>query len=442
MNAAARLRAEILAKYPGAVLTGRSLTSLKHRLPDLPDGRQQFSFDGAIGPLHYKDDQGVLQEIDTALENDGADGFTVRTNRTPCLLRMANTGKRRFYPNRYDPSRYVEFSALPSMDTPIRGEDYLAWDRPHIAARMQSIGIGVKFTFTLKDALAPTSISFNVTLVGLTRQGRSLLADGVPVAVMRLPTAVDAVGAERACTFTLTSGKVTIALDTSGLVFPIEIDPTVSESHASEDATYRAAEDAYANDGTYVYAGASSATSYRQGAGMRFAVAGVPAGITVSTGYLRLMPAQADAGTDTHTTIRAYKLATGCSVDTKALFITYRWATEYHCAAVVDWSHDSSPIALGDWAVDSVYRDSPELKAIIQEIVNNEPGGDGLLGEPGVGWGQTGSTFITLFWDDYDDLSAHSAGNRRRAWSMENGTGKWPLLHFEYTPHVSFGQIM
>jgi len=423
MNAAAAIRARLLAKYPDAALVARTLTTLQHRLPDLPDGRPHFAVDAGVGPLHYEDDTGVLQEIDDALGTDGMDGFAVRTGNTPHLLRMANTGKRRFYPNRYNLNRYVEFSALPSMGTPTRGENYLAWDKLHFAARIESFSTGVKFAFILKDVSAPTSISFNVALAGLTRQGRFLLANGVPVAVMRLPTAIDAAGTERTCTFSLTANKVTIALDTSNLVFPIEIDPSVDaySTASADDAYYNESDASFRNDGNYVHAGAISTTAYQMCAGMRFIIGTptVPPGVTITHAHFSVTPYGADAGTDCYTTIRGELSDTGAFSDA-ANFHQRRHDLPNNLTSAVSWG----PLAA--WAVDGVYIECPEIKSVIQGQVN---------------YLNRGLATSVLFWDDFDNASTHSAGNRRRANAMETGATKYPLLHFDYTPHASFGQI-
>ena len=103
-NPASVIRAEVAARHPDAVLIERGLSHLRHQLPDL-DGRHCFVLNAVIGALHYKDDKGAWQEIDDALEDDGADGFSVRTGATGHLLRMAADGKRRLYPNRYEIGR-------------------------------------------------------------------------------------------------------------------------------------------------------------------------------------------------------------------------------------------------------------------------------------------------------------------------------------------------
>ena len=350
-NPASVIRAEVAARHPDAVLIERGLSHLRHQLPDL-DGRQRFVLNAVIGALHYRDDQDAWQEIDDALEDDGAEGFSVRTGHTGHLLRMAADGKRRLYPNRYDLTRYVEFSALPSVGTPQRGENYLAWDRPHFAVKMFSGGTCVKFLFLLKDASAPTSVSFNVTLVGLTRQGRFLLADGVPVAEMRLPTAVDAAGTERDCTFTLSTGKVTISLDTTGLAFPIEIDPTVDvQVGASGDDGYRYSTSYFnvvATSMTVGYSGSARRGFYRW--------TGVTLAGTIDVSYVQVYPGSAATG------IPQLKIR-GVDEDNPAAPTTYQqFDADPLTAHGIDWD--------GAWT-ENQWAQSPSLNDIFQELVGS-----------------------------------------------------------------------
>jgi len=349
-NPASVIRAEVLARHPDAVLIERGLSHLRHQLPDL-DGRHRFVLNAVIGALHYKDDKAEWQEIDDALEDDGADGFSVRTGATGHLLRMAADGKRRLYPNRYDLTRYVEFSALPSVGTPQRGENYLAWDRPHFAIKLFSCGTCVKFLFTLKDASAPTSISFNIALVGLTRSGRFLLADGVPVAEMRLPTAVDAAGTERDCTFALSAGKVTIALDTTGLVFPVEIDPTVDVQTAAsgDDGGRSGATDFSITAANPIVGYASGETKHVFARWTGVTLAG-----TIGVSYIKCYTGNTASGTP----LRKIR---GVDEDNPAAPTTY---TEFDgdplTAAGVDWD--------GGWTINE-WAQSPSLNAIFQELV-------------------------------------------------------------------------
>jgi len=369
-NPASAIRAEVLARHPDAVLIERGLSHLRHQLPDL-DGRHRFVLNAVIGALHYKDDKAEWQEIDDALEDDGADGFSVRTGATGHLLRMAADGKRRLYPNRYDLTRYVEFSALPSVGTPQRGENYLAWDRPHFAIKLFSCGTCVKFLFTLKDASAPTSISFNVALVGLTRSGRFLLADGVPVAEMRLPTAVDAAGTERDCTFTLSAGKVTIALDTTGLVFPIEIDPTVDVQVGAS------ADDGETTPGYFNKSGTTLYLGYYAGAGYKtfHRWTGVTISGTITTSYINIY--------STYATGTPLLKVRGVDEDNPAAPTTeVQFNADPLTTAGVDWD--------GAWTA-SQWNQSPSLNAIFTELVasytissdavmlqvNNDSGGSG-----------------------------------------------------------------
>ncbi|HDZ54326.1 MAG TPA: hypothetical protein ENH66_01335, partial [Candidatus Nealsonbacteria bacterium] len=63
-NPAAEIQTKVRADHPEAVVVERNRNSIKHRIADAPDGRQRFTLDVSIGPLHYGPDND--QEIDTA----------------------------------------------------------------------------------------------------------------------------------------------------------------------------------------------------------------------------------------------------------------------------------------------------------------------------------------------------------------------------------------
>jgi len=401
-NPAAGIRAAVAARYPDAVVVERGLSHLRHQRVD-PDGTQQFIYDGIIGALHYKDDKNAWQEIDDALEDDGADGFSVRTGATGHLLRMAADGKRRLYPNRYDLTRYVEFSGLPSPGTPQRGENYLAWDRSHFAAKIFSGGTAIKFLFTLKDSSAPTSISFNVALVGLTRSGRFLLADGVPVAEMRLPTAVDAAGTERDCTFTLSAGKVTIALDTAGLVFPIEIDPTINVSvAASYDDGYRYGASSFNRTAVSATIGYSAGVGYPYQMFARWL--GVTCIGTITTSYIQLSPYDETSSGTPLIKIRGVEEG---GPDAPTNYTDFDNDESILTSAGVDWdiTWDSY-----DW------RTSPSLNAIFQELADHS-------------WPIINAPVMLQIRDD-----CGTGENFIRVSTWNDGAhGYAPKLHIEYT---------
>lgn len=352
-NRAADIRAAVLAAHAGAaVVVERGERFIRQRLADTPDGRKRYVLDATIGALHYQDERGAWQEIDDDLVDDGADGFTVKTAHTPYLLRAAGDGKRRLYPNQHDLTRYIELGGLPGLGTPQRGPNYLTWDRPNFIITVRATPSGVKFTATLKNSKAPTSLSFDVGLVGLTRDGNLLLADGVPVAQLRKPVAVDANGVEREATVSFGGGQVTIALDTAGLAYPITIDPTVDKTVAAGgDDGCRSGATGFATTGDNYTLGRASTVNYHQ----FFRWVGVTIEGTVSTAYIELYPYQNPVGTPLWTIY-------GVDEDNPAAPTTYgEFDADPLTAASVNWD---GGLTIGQ------YNASPELKTIFQELVD------------------------------------------------------------------------
>lgn len=177
--------------------------------------------------IHYKDSTGHWQDIDANYFETDGDGFTAKFTKLPYTIRMGDDGKRCLYPDRNDLSYWVEIGkAFTNMGMPIKQGGYWVWDYPNSAISLRIANSGIKLNFTLKNSNAPTSISFPFATQGITRNGKILLHNGKPVVILARPHAVDAEGTERDVDISFGGGEVMLSLDTSELVFPIDIDPT------------------------------------------------------------------------------------------------------------------------------------------------------------------------------------------------------------------------
>jgi hypothetical protein len=81
-------------------------------------------------------------------------------------------------------------------------------------------------------------------------------------------------------------------------------------------------------------------------------------------------------------------------------------------SAIVAWND------LPAWSSPNYY-DSPEVKGIIQEIIDQD------------GWASGNA--LVLFWDDFDDLSDHNTNCRRYGGAWDAASHDPPRLHIEYT---------
>ncbi len=157
---------------------------------------------------------------------------------------------------------------------------------------------------------------------------------------------------------------------------------------------------------TYVAAGYNSATFNKAGSGMRWLNITIPKGAIISVAYLRLHASTSYAGTVVRSKIRGELSPNPVTFSNLADF-----DNRPRALTTVDWED------IPAWS-SGTYYNSPEIKDIIQEIIDQ---GD---------WA-SGNTLV-LFWDDFDDLSDHNANCRRYGGSWNSTTKEPPRLHIEY----------
>jgi len=140
--------------------------------------------------------------------------------------------------------------------------------------------------------------------------------------------------------------------------------------------------------------------------GMRVTSVTIPKGATIDTAYLILQAMYSDTATVVNTNLH------GEAADNPGTFTDYTdfWART-RTGEFVAWD------AIPAWTAETIYN-SPEIKTIIQEIVNR------------AGWASGNS--IVIFWRN--DGSTETAGVRRRAYSYDTSTTKAPQLVITYTP--------
>ena len=181
----------------------------------------------------------------------------------------------------------------------------------------------------------------------------------------------------------------------------------LSVDASADDASYRSDCTLYSATGTYPPAGY---IDFHGGitfnSVMNFGALNIPHGATINSGYLSLY-ADSIVGTlaDCHTQIRA--------LDADAPSMPANCA-DCNSAAKTTAKTDWDPAA---W-VDGTQYNSPDIAAVIQELVNRP------------GW-SSGNTLI-IFW--YDDGSDTGASNYLKADSWDEGDhSHTPTLHVDYT---------
>lgn len=160
------------------------------------------------------------------------------------------------------------------------------------------------------------------------------------------------------------------------------------------------------------YAGRSSeVTWYMYGSGMRFTNITIPQGATINSALLELVAKFASTGETVNTRISAEDIDDAPTFADDAAAFDTRYST--HTAAIVDWDN------IGGWSAGDTY-DSPEIKTVIQEIVDR------------AGWASGND--IVIFWEDFDNRSTITSGDPLKEPYSYNGSPTYaPKLVIEYT---------
>ncbi|MBA7575476.1 hypothetical protein ES708_17306 [subsurface metagenome] len=162
----------------------------------------------------------------------------------------------------------------------------------------------------------------------------------------------------------------------------------------------------------------------KDGSGARFPNITIPKGATIENGtHLTLRCRYATDGVIVKSRISADDVDDALTFSTVEDFDT-RYAAR--TTARVNW--DSIPA----WTVNVEY-DSPEIKSVIQEIVNR------------AGW--VSGQALAIFWEDFEGRSSKVSKSYRRAYSYNGSVEFAPKLVIAYTPPVvavgrSFGFII
>ena len=180
----------------------------------------------------------------------------------------------------------------------------------------------------------------------------------------------------------------------------------------SDDCYRRLVADAFDLENVRIYAGSGTVDSYGFGAGLRFTGITIPPGSTIDSAYLKITAEPLNAQTICNTRVSGHDVDNSLTLTNKTDFDD-RYAN-HRTAAIVDW--DNIPT----WSVDEYGADtfSPDIKAVIQEIINRG------------GWVSGNS--LTLFWEDFDDRSSDTA--LRRGYGHKQNPTKAARLEITWTP--------
>lgn len=375
----------------------RTLTSKTFHKPD-----GGYVWEGSIGAIHYKDNYASNEQwkdIDLNWEGN-------KITKAPYELTLEGN-KLTIRDKKSGEVSTIELDSIGVSEPPrwslAKGKATCKDFELDMDLEIVAENSRVKFTRVLKSSKAPVEAKFKVT--GNLRVRASDTEGELPVEA------------------TLKDGILTERLKPNRPIkYPVRIDPTWQVGESSDDCRVYWTGSVWDLSLTppLQSAGWNTTTKAKDGGGMRFLNITIPQGTTIDAAYLILTCRDALTGVVVNTRI------TGEDVDNAATFSTLadyqaRRGTvvggandNYITTAQVDW--DAIPV----WTVNTEYN-SPEIKTIIQEIINRG------------GWA---GNALVLFWDDHDDRSTHAGNTYRSGWSYNGSTAKAPKLYIEYTPPV------
>jgi len=175
--------------------------------------------------------------------------------------------------------------------------------------------------------------------------------------------------------------------------------------------------------------GYNAADFCKAGGGMRFLNVTIPQGATITTAYLTITA----RSTDSLTTVNS--VIVGEDADNAAAFSTldnYKGRRGTVVGGANNNNITSASVnfnSIPSWTTDTAYN-SPDIKTIIQEIVNR------------AGW--VSGNALVLYWDDHANASTNTDGTRRGGYCYDGSTSLCVKLHIEYTTVVgrSYGFII
>ena len=203
------------------------------------------------------------------------------------------------------------------------------------------------------------------------------------------------------------------------LQFPLAIIPQAKadtdtwQVEANDDDCYRRLTvDDWGLDPIRIYAGSSIAEAKQFGGGIRFIGVTIPRGSTIDSAYFKVTSGRDDAVITCRTRISGHDVDNSGTFTDKADFDD-RYAN-HRTTAIVDWNNIPA-WTLNEYGADTF---SPDIKAVIQEIINRD------------GW--VSGNALSLFWEDFDDRS--DLGAIRRGHSHDGDPAKAARLEVTWTP--------
>ena len=165
-------------------------------------GHDQYRTTIGLKPINYQDSS-IWKRINNNWADSGDGDRPHMVTDAPFMVSVSPDGLRRIHPTREDDVWFEMSGAkinnagtwnVVPLGTPTsRVDNRITWNRTNFNAYMDMAGHYVKLGYLLKNGYLPPNnqFAYEVATNGLTRQGGTLLKDGVPVMHMRKPVAYD-----------------------------------------------------------------------------------------------------------------------------------------------------------------------------------------------------------------------------------------------------------
>lgn len=365
---------------------------------DLGNGKRRAVISGGL--VHYKDNYADPSEQWKDID------LTIRGgNLTTVPYELAIRGKKLTFRDK----KTDEVSTL----------ELLSVFPPGLPFEVKPFNEGVSFQHTLPTDKIPFEAQFKVT-------GAPLISEVMVTTPYFITRAFDDEGElelETSFVGGILTEKLSQVKDKEiGQVRPakgnIRIDPSWSVGASSDDCRVKwtgSAWEIYALNFTYMLAGYTTPTNLKNGGGMRFTGVAIPQGSTIDNAYLTFHCNAGVASSTANTRITGNDVDNAATWSTLADYQARRGTVvggannNFITDAQVNWD------AIVGWVLGYTYN-SPEIKTIIQEIVNRG------------GW--TSGNALALWWDDHDNRST----SYRIGASWDNITYDPPVLTITFTP--------
>jgi len=379
-------------------------------LDDLGKGR--FRHIHHIKPIAYLEN-GVYKLASTNVVAAAGGTYTHAVMTASMGVRIGDDGKYAIHPTR-ELARYVAFGGpqvkvggkwtVVPFAKPVRKNNTVIWTQKQADLKLTHIGHGLKHEMWLKNGYVPEDnlIAVAVNLVGLTRSGSTLLADGKPVARIQAPVVYDAANRldTRPIKWGVTSrdGQPYIVYtlpDLTGMAAPV-VDPTLTlqpDAAAGEDAQLDSSNPTW-NYGTREFLGMRPGNRHSL---IRFDLSSIPSGAIPVSSVLSLFAIQATSNAGNLTGFRVLPANAGWAEGTKnaalagageccwdalaadgAGGVTTAWAGGAGCFAS---GVDISAVAVGDvvWPTGGAAGDQLDLPISNAEMTSLLSANNGLV---------------------------------------------------------------